>query len=123
MQLDSYCPLPGTCVNGNRVLSESISDLAGLLVAHDAYIQSLKGKPDAVIRGLSGEQRFFLAFAQRWRKIQSEAALRKQLATDTHPPGEYRSDSVRSLDAWYGAYGVVPENRLYLKPGDRVRIW
>ena len=121
-QFDAYCPLSGLCVNGKQVSSESIADLAGLLVAHDAYVLSLKGKTDAVLGGLSGEQRFFLAFAQRWRKIQSEAALRKQIATDTHPPGEYRSDTVRNVDAWYKAFNVVPGDRLYIKPEDRVRI-
>jgi predicted metalloendopeptidase len=72
---------------------------------------------------LTGEQRFFLAFAQRWRRLQSEAALRKQIATDTHPPGEYRSDAVRNLDAWYDAYKVIPADKLFLKPDLRVRIW
>jgi endothelin-converting enzyme/putative endopeptidase len=122
-QMDSYCPLANACVKGKQVLNESISDLAGLLVAHDAYVASLKGKPDVVIGGLTGEQRFFLAFAQRWRRLQSEAALRKQIATDTHAPGEYRSDGLRNVDAWYDAYKVRPEDKLYLKPDNRVRIW
>src|SRR4029077_3950741 len=72
-QLDGYCPLPDLCVNGRQVLTESVADLAGLQVAHDAYVLSLKGKADAVIGGLTGEQRFFLAFAQRWRRAQTEA--------------------------------------------------
>ena len=122
-QFDSYCPLSDLCVNGKQVLSENIADLTGLLVAHDAYVLSLKGKTDVVIDGLSGDQRFFLAFAQRWRKAQGEAALRKQIKTDTHSPGEYRSDTVRNVDAWYKAYDVVPGDKLYLKPEDRVRIW
>ncbi len=122
-QMSSYCPLTDLCVNGKQVLTESVADLAGLLVAHDAYVLSLKGKPDVVIGGLTGDQRFFLAFAQRWRKIQSEAALRKQIATDTHPPGEYRSDSVRNVDTWYKAYEIAPGAKLYLKPEDRVRVW
>ncbi len=122
-QFDGYCPLAGLCVNGKQVLTENIADLAGLLVAHDAYVLSLKGKTDVLIDGLTGEQRFFLAFAQRWRKIQSEAALRRQITTDTHSPGEYRSDTVRNVDAWYKAYGVTPSDKLYLKPEDRVRIW
>ena len=121
--MDGYCPLADLCVKGQQVLSESIADLAGLHVAHDAYILSLKGKPDAVIGGLSGEQRFFVAFAQRWRRVQSEAALRKQLASDTHPPGEYRSDAVRNVDEWYKACDIAPSDRLYLKPEDRVQIW
>ena len=104
-------------------MSENIADLAGLQVAHDAYLLSLKGKPDVVISGLSGEQRFFLAFSQRWRKLQNETALRRQIATDTHPPGEYRSDTVRNVDDWYKAFGIAPADKLYLKPEDRVKIW
>ena len=122
-QFDSYCPFSDRCVNGKQVLSENIADLAGLLTAHDAYVLSLKGKTDIVVGGLSGEQRFFLAFAQRWRKIQSEAALRRQITTDTHSPGEYRSDTVRNVEAWYKAYDVAPGDKLYLKPEDRVAIW
>jgi predicted metalloendopeptidase len=122
-QFDGYCPLPDLCVNGKQDLSENIADLAGLRTAHDAYVLSLKGKADVVIGGLSGEQRFFLAFAQRWRKIQSEAALRRQVTTDTHSPGEYRSDTVRNVEAWYKAYEITPGDKLYLKPEDRVAIW
>jgi len=122
-QFDGYCPLSDVCVNGKQVVGESIADLAGLLVAHDAYLLSLKGKADVVIDGLSGEQRFFLAFAQRWRKTQSEAALRRQITTDTHAPGEYRSITVRNVDSWYKAFNVVRGDKLYLKPEDRVRIW
>jgi putative endopeptidase len=84
---------------------------------------SLKQSPDTVIDGLTGEQRFFIAFAQRWRKIQSEAGLRRQIQTDTHSPGEYRSDTVRNVDAWYDAFKVLQGDKLYLKPEDRVRIW
>jgi len=122
-QFNGYCPFPDLCVNGKQVLSENIADLAGLLVAHDAYVLSLKGKSDVVIGGLSGEQRFFLSFAQRWRKLQTEAALRQQLRTDTHSPGEYRSDTVRNVEGWYAAYKAVPGDKLYLKPEDRVRVW
>jgi putative endopeptidase len=122
-QFDGDCPLPGLCVNGKQVLSENIADLAGLLVAHDAYVLSLKGKSDVVIGGLSGEQRFFLAFSHRWRKMQSESALRRQIATDHHAPGEYRSDTVRNVEAWYKAYDITPGDKLYLKPEDRVGIW
>jgi len=122
-QFDAYCPFNDLCVNGKQVSSENIADLAGLLVAYDAYLLSLKGKPDVVIGGLTGEQRFFLAFAQRWRKAQSEDALRKQIKSDTHAPGEYRSNTVRNVDAWYKAYGIKPGDKLYLRPEDRARIW
>jgi len=122
-QFKAYCPLSDVCVNGEQVLTENIADLTGLLIAHDAYSLWLKGKPDVVINGLTGEQRFFLAFAQRWRRAQSEAALRRQVKSDTHAPGEYRSDTVRNVDAWYKAYDVTPANKLYLKPEDRIAIW
>ena len=122
-QMNSYCPFADVCINGKQVLTESIADVTGLLVAHDAYVLSLKGKTDVVIGELSGEQRFFVAFAQRWRKIQSEAGLRKQIASDTHLPAEYRSNSVRHVDAWYKAYEIAPGDKLYLKPDDRIRIW
>jgi len=122
-QFNAYCPFPDLCVDGKQVLSENIADVAGLLVAHDAYILSLKGKPDVRIGGLTGEQRFFLAFAQRWRKAQSETVLRRQIATDNHPPGEYRSDTVRNVDAWYKAYGITVSDKLFLRPEDRAGIW
>jgi predicted metalloendopeptidase len=122
-QFDGYCPLADLCVKGKQVLNENVADLAGLLTAHDAYILSLGGKPDVVISGQTGEQRFFLAYARRWRKIQSEAALRRQIATDTHAPGEYRSDAVRNVDAWYKAFDITPSDKLFLKPADRIAIW
>ena len=122
-QFNHYCRFSDLCLNGKQVLSENIGDLAGLLVAHDAYLLSLGGKSDVAIGGLTGEQRFFLAFAQRWRKLQTETALRQQVKTDTHSPGEYRSDTVRNVDAWYEIYKVVPGDQLYLKPADRARIW
>ncbi|MBZ5509109.1 MAG: M13 family metallopeptidase [Acidobacteriia bacterium] len=122
-QFDGYCPLPDLCVKGKQVLGENIADLAGLLVAHDAYLLSLKGKTDVVIDGLTGEQRFFLAFSQRWRRNQGESALRRQITTDTHAPGEYRSDTVRNVEAWYKAFGIAPGDKLYLKPENRIEIW
>lgn len=81
------------------------------------------GKTDIVIKGQSGEERFFLAFARRWRKAQTEAARRSQIAADTHAPGEYRSDTVRNVEGWYKIFHVAPGDRIYLKPEDRVRIW
>ncbi len=123
LQFNRYCPLADVCLNGQQVLTENIADLAGLLVAHDAYLLSLRGKPDVTIGGMSGEQRFFLAYAQRWRKLQDEAALRRQIASDTHSPGRYRSATVRNVDGWYKAYDIAPTDTLYLKPEDRVRIW
>jgi putative endopeptidase len=122
-QYNAYCPKPDLCVKGEQVLGEAIGDLAGLRVAYDAYRLSLGGKPDTVKDGLTGDQRFFLAFARRWRRLQTDAALRQQIATDTHAPGEYRADTVRNLDAWLRAYDIKPGDRLYLPPEARVGIW
>jgi putative endopeptidase len=123
VQLSAYCPARDLCVNGKQALGETTADLAGLLAAHDAYLLALKGKPDVVKDGLTGEQRFFLAFSQRWRRLQSDASLRRQIATDTHAPGDYRSLTVRNAEAWVRAYDVKPGDRLYLAPKDRVQIW
>ncbi|MDB5433399.1 MAG: family peptidase [Caulobacter sp.] len=122
-QYGAYCPAPGLCVNGQQVLGESVGDLAGLLVAHDAYLLSLGGRADVVKDGLTGDQRFFLAYARRWRRVQTDAGLRRQIATDSHAPGEYRADTVRNDDDWVAAFGVGPGDRLWLRPQDRVRIW
>ena len=122
-QYSAYCPFPDLCLDGKQVLSENIADVAGLSAAHDAYILSLGGKPDVVRNGLTGDQRFFLAFAQSWRNTEREAALRQQIQTDGHAPDEYRGDTVRNLDAWYAAFGVKPGDKLYLAPADRVQVW
>ena len=123
VQLDAECLQAALCVHGKQVLGESVADLAGLEIAHDAYLLSLNGRPDVVSNGMSGEQRFFLAFAQRWRRLQPDAMVRQQVMTDTHLPGEFRSDAVRNVDAWYQAYFVKPGDKLYLAPKDRVRVW
>jgi putative endopeptidase len=122
-QFNAYCPHPDLCVNGRQTLGENTADLTGLMVAHDAYLASLHGAPDVIQDGMSGEQRFFLAFAQRWRRLQSEAALRRQIATDIHAPGAYRADTVRNLEAWYQAFGVTAADRLYLRPEARAQVW
>jgi putative endopeptidase len=122
-QLAAYCPLEGLCLNGPQVLGESRADLAGVLVAHDAYVLSLGGKLDVIKDGLTGDQRFYLAFARRWRRLQTDAALRRQVGGDIHPPGEYRTAVVRNDDGWASAFGVKAGDRLWLAPKDRARIW
>ena len=122
-QYNAYEALPGLHLNGAQTLGENIADLAGLSVAHDAYIRSLDGKPAPVIDGLTGDQRFFLAFAQSWRGKTRDAALRAQIVSDGHAPGRFRALTVRNIDAWYDAFGPKAGQALYLKPGDRVRIW
>ena len=122
-QYNAYAPLAGVHVNGEQTLGENIADVAGLAAAYDAYKMSLHGKPAPVIGGLTGDQRFFLAFAQSWRQKTREAALRQQIVTDGHAPAHERALTVRNIDAWYGAYGAKPGDKLYLAPQDRVRIW
>ena len=125
-QYNSYCPLDNgeTCVNGRLTLGENIGDLGGLSLAYRAYKLSLNGKEDTVIDGLTGDQRFFLAWAQVWRSQQREAAARQRLTTDPHSPEEFRVNGiVRNMDAWYDAFGVTPDDDLYLPPEERITIW
>lgn len=122
-QYDGYRPFPDLALNGQQVLSENIADLAGLAVAYDAWKLSLGGKPAPVIDGFTGDQQFFISFAQSWRGKEREAALRQQVITDGHSPDEYRADTVRNLDEWNKAFDVRPGEKLYLKTEDRVRIW
>jgi putative endopeptidase len=122
-QYDAYSPFPGVHVNGTLTLGENIADLAGLAAAYDAYHASLNGRPAPVIGGLTGDQRFFLAYAQSRRETTREATLRAIIATNEHAPGRYRAETVRNLDAWYSAFSVTSGQRLFLTPEQRVRIW
>jgi putative endopeptidase len=121
-QFAGYCPAPQLCVHTEQIQIESIADLVGLTIAHDAYLLSLNGKTDSVQGELTGEQRFFRAYARRWRRVQTDDALRQAISTDTHAPPELRAAAVRNLDAWYEAFSVGPRDRLYLKPEGRVRL-
>ena len=122
-QYDAYEPLPGMHVQGALTLGENIADLAGLTTSYDAYKLSLHGKPAPVLGGFTGDQRFYLGWAQVWRLNYREANLRQRLLTDPHAPSEQRGDIVRNLDPWYGAFKPTPGEKLYLAPADRVRIW
>ena len=122
-QYDAYEPLPGLHINGKQTLGENIADLSGLQAAFVAYHKSLGGKPAPVIDGMTGDERFFLAFGQAWRTKMRDAALRSQLVGNEHAPGQWRSLTVRNLDAWYATFGVKDGQKLFLKPEDRVRIW
>ncbi|MET0307769.1 MAG: M13 family metallopeptidase [Sphingomonas sp.] len=122
-QYSAYEVLPGLKLNGKQVLAENIADVAGLTAAYEAYHASLGGKAAPVIGGLTGDQRFFLAFAQSWREKQREQALRAEVATDGHAPGRWRAMTVRNLDAWYPAFGVQAGQKLYLAPDKRVKVW
>lgn len=122
-QYDAYEPLPGLHVKGALTLGENVADLAGLSVAYDAYHASLGGKTAPVIDGFTGDQRFYLGWAQVWRRNYREANLRNRLLTDPHSPSQQRAWVVRNLDPWYGAYSPKPSDKLYLTPEQRVRIW
>lgn len=122
-QYDAYEALPGLHVKGEQTLGENIADVAGLQAAYVAYKKSLGGKPAPVIDGLTGDQRFFLAFAQAWREKTRDAALRAQVIGDGHAPGRFRAQTVRNLDAWYDAFPSKAGEKLHLEPKDRVKIW
>jgi putative endopeptidase len=122
-QYDKYEIFPGVNVKGEFTLGENIGDLAGLTVAYDAWKTSLNGKEPPVINGLTGDQRFFLGWAQVWRRNYREANLRQRLLTDPHSPSIQRANVVRNLDKWYDAFQPKQGEDLYLKPEDRVRIW
>ncbi len=122
-QYDTYEPLPGMHVQGALTQGENIADLAGLTVAYEAYHISLKGKTAPVIDGFSGDQRFYLGWAQVWRRSYREANLRQRLLTDPHSPSIERAAVVRNLDPFYNAYNPKPGQKLYLAPKDRIRIW
>jgi endothelin-converting enzyme/putative endopeptidase len=122
-QYDTYKPFPDLSVNGKQTLAENIADVAGISAAYDGYQGSLAGKTAPTQNGLSGDQQFFIAFAQNSGSKMREAALRRQVMTDPHAPAQYRAATVRNIDAWYAAFNVQPGEKLYLAPPDRVRIW
>lgn len=122
-QYDAYEVLPGEHLDGTFTLGENIGDLAGLTIAYDAYKKSLGGKQAPVIDGLTGDQRFFLGWAQVWRRNYREQNLAQRITTDPHSPSIQRSWVSRNLDPWYKAYSVKEGQKLYLAPKDRVRIW
>jgi putative endopeptidase len=123
-QYDAFEALPGLHVNGRLTLGENIGDLGGLSIAYAAYHLSLHGREAPVIDGLTGDQRFFLSWAQVWQALYRDAKLRKQVLSDPHSPPQFRVNGVvRNVDAWYAAFEVKPTERLYLAPEERVRIW
>jgi putative endopeptidase len=122
-QFDAYEALPGLHVKGTLTLGENIADVAGLAAAYDAYKASLNGKAAPVLDGFTGDQRFFIAYAQSWATKMREEILRQRIATDGHAPAMFRALTVRNIDAWYPAFDVKPGQKLYLPPDQRVKIW
>ena len=125
-QYNAFCPLDEgkTCLNGRLSLGENIGDVGGLSLAYRAYKLSLGGREDKVIDGLTGDQRFFLAWAQVWRAQNREDAMRQRIRLGPHSLEQFRANGpVRNMDAWYEAFNVQPGDKLYLPPEERVRIW
>ena len=123
-QYDAFSPLPGFNVNGQLTLGENIGDLSGLAVAYKAWQLSLQGKPSPAIDGFSGEQRFFVGWGQIWARKYRDDELIKRLKTDPHSPAQYRCNGIlRNMPAFARAFGVEPGDRMYLPPGQQVRIW
>jgi len=123
-QYGDYEALPGQKLNGKLTAGENIGDLGGVGVAYEAYLVSLNGKPAPVLDGFTGTQRFFLGKAQTERRVIRDAALRSQVMSDPHSPSPFRVNGVvRNIDSWYEAFDVKPDNKLYLSPEQRLKIW
>ena len=122
-QVSTYEVLPGQFVDGQLTLRETVPDLGGIAIAYDAYQNSLKGKPAPIIDGLTGDQRFFLAWAQNWRSKFRDEYTAQLLKTDFHPPQKIRPDFVNNFEAWYKAFDVKPGDKLYLPEEERIIIW
>ncbi len=123
-QYEAYQPVAGMHINGKLTMGENIGDLSGIAVAFRAYHMSLGGKEAPVIEGFTGDQRFFMGFAQVWRYKAREAAIRNQLLTDPHSPGMFRAFvPLTNIDAFYKAFNLQPGDKLYRAPEDRVKIW
>jgi endothelin-converting enzyme/putative endopeptidase len=125
-QYNGYKPFPDLAVNGQQTLSENLADLAGLSAAYDAYKASNAkeaGKDVAKAAADEGDRQFFIGYAHSWRTKMREAAERRGILTDGHAPPEYRTATVRNIDAWYKAFDVQPGQALYLAPEERVRVW
>jgi putative endopeptidase len=123
-QYDTFEPYPGVHVKGANTIGEDIADLGAVNVALDAWRLSLRGTEPQALDGFTGEQRFFLGWAQVWREAIREEALRTRIVSDEHSPAQYRVNGVvRNVDAWYDAFGVTAGSSLYLPEAERVRIW
>lgn len=122
-QYSAYAPFPDLHVNGKQTLGENIADVAGIAAALDGWRASLGGMPAPTVDGYTGEQRFFLAYAQTRQQAIRAATLRQLIITDGHAPSMYRAQAVRNIDAWYDAFKITPDQGLYLTPEKRVRVW
>ncbi len=123
-QYNAFSPVPGYNVNGELTLGENIADNSGAAIAYKAYKLSLKGKPAPVIGGLTGDQRFFMGFAQVWRGNMREQQTIVLIKTNPHAPDEFRAHgTLRNMTPFYHAFGVKEGDKMFLQPGERVSIW
>jgi len=123
-EFNAFSPLPGITVNGELTLGENIGDLGGLTIAYKAWKLSLGGKPAPSLDGLTGDQRYFIGWAQAWRSKAREAYLQQQVLADPHAWAEFRVNGpVSNIDAFYDAFDVKPGDKLYREPAMRVKIW
>ena len=123
-QFNQFEPLPGLHVNGELTLGENIADLTGLVIARQAYLLSLKGKEAPTVDGLTGDQRFYMGWAQSWRAKERDESLRQQVLTNVHSPEMYRANGpVRNIPEFYASFGVKEGDKMYLPPDRRVKIW
>jgi len=123
-QYNQFSPLPGYHVNGELTLGENIADNSGVAIAYKAYKLSLHGQPAPVIDGLTGDQRFYMGFAQVWRMKMREPQQIVQIKTDPHSPGQFRANgTLRNQPGFYEAFDVKPGDKMYLAPQDRVIMW
>ena len=123
-QYDQFEPIPGEFVNGSLTMGENIGDLGGLSVAYEAYKIATRGKEIPVKDSYTGDQRFFLGWAQVWRAKSRDEAMLRRIKSDPHSPAEFRVNGVvRNMDAWYDAFNVTKDDSLYISPEERVNIW
>ena len=123
-QYGNYAVFDDLNVNGELTLGENIGDLSGVTIAYKAYKASLNGKEAEVIDGLTGDQRFFMGYAQVWRGKMVEKSLRNRVATDPHSPGEFRAlGSLSNMPEFYKAFDVKAGDAMYIAPEKRVKIW
>ncbi len=123
-EFNGFMPVDTMHIKGKLTLGENLADLGGINVAYEAYKKTKEGQSNVKIDGFTGDQRFFLSFAQVWRGSMRPEALAQQLMTDPHSPGKYRTDgTVVNIDAWYAAFNVQPGDKMYKAPADRIKIW
>jgi putative endopeptidase len=123
-EFNGFNPVDTMHIKGALTLGENLADLGGINVAYEAYKKTKEGQSNEKIDGFTGDQRFFLSFAQVWRGSMRPEALAQQLTTDPHSPGKYRTDgTVVNIDAWYKAFDIKPGDKMYKAPEDRIKIW